>query len=251
MTTVSGKTVFITGASRGIGEAAARLFADQGAKVVLFARSGDAVNAIAADIGENALALTGDVSSWPDMVNAITHAERHFGPIDILINNAGVIDPIGMLNTSDPEAWGKAIDINTKGVYYGMRAVVPGMESRGRGTVITISSGAAHNALEGWSAYCTSKAGTAMLTRAAHLESGGKGVRIMGLSPGTVATQMQKDIKVSGINAVSQLEWEDHVPADWPAKVLLWMCSDDARDWWGAEVSLRDEGIRRAAGLIE
>ncbi|MGB0968381.1 MAG: SDR family oxidoreductase [Halocynthiibacter sp.] len=249
MAGVSGKTVFITGASRGIGEATARLFAREGAKVVLFARSTVETDTIAGEIGENALALSGDVSSWPDMVNAITQAERHFGPIDILINNAGVIDPIGMMSASDPEAWGRVLDINTKGVYYGMRAVIPGMEARGTGTVITISSGAAHNALEGWSAYCTSKAGTAMLTSAAHLESGGKGVRIMGFSPGTVATRMQKDIKASGINAVSLLDWEDHHPVDVPAKILLWMSGEDADDYLGQEVHHADEDVRKRAGL--
>ncbi len=249
MSEVSGKVVFVTGASRGIGEATARLLVSEGARVVLFARSGVLIETIAREIGKNALAVTGDVSSWADVAAALAQAEAHFGPVDILINNAGVIDPIGMMNISDPEAWGRAIDINTKGVYYGMRAAIPAMEKRGSGTVITISSGAAHNALEGWSAYCTSKAGTAMLTRSAHLESGGKGVRIMGFSPGTVATQMQRDIKASGINAVSQLEWDDHHGVDVPARILLWMCGSDADDYCGEEVHHGDEEVRRRAGI--
>ena len=249
MSEVSGKTVFVTGASQGIGEATARLLAHEGARVVLFARSTAKIDAIARDIGENALAISGDVASWADVAKAMAEAERHFGPVDILINNAGMIDPIGMMNTSDPQAWGQAIDVNTKGVYYGMRAAIPRMETRGSGTVITISSGAAHNALEGWSAYCTSKAGTAMLTSAAHLESGGKGVRIMGFSPGTVATQMQKEIKSSGINAVSQLDWEDHHPVDVPARILLWMCGSDADDYLGQEVHHADEDVRTRAGI--
>ena len=89
-----------------------------------------------------------------------------------------------------------------------------------------------------------------MLTRAAHLEEGAYGLRIMGLSPGTVATEMQVRIKASGVNPVSQLDPAVHIPADWPARALLWMCSKDADGWLGQEISLRDEDVRRRAGLI-
>ena len=76
------------------------------------------------------------------------------------------------------------------------------------------------------------------------------GIRAIGLSPGTVATQMQREIKASGINPVSELAWEDHIPADWPARALLWMCSAEADKYCGEEISLRDEGIRKAIGLV-
>ena len=89
-----------------------------------------------------------------------------------------------------------------------------------------------------------------MLTSCAHLEAGAAGVRVMGLSPGTVATDMQRVIKKSGVGPIARLEWEDHIPADWPARALLWMCSTDADDWLGREISLRDESIRRRVGLI-
>lgn len=89
-----------------------------------------------------------------------------------------------------------------------------------------------------------------MLTRAAHLEEAVHGLRIMGLSPGTVATDMQVAIKASGVNPVSQLDPSVHIPADWPARALLWMCSDAANAWLGQEISLRDERVRRAVGLV-
>ena len=117
-------------------------------------------------------------------------------------------------------------------------------------SVPRISSGAAHNPIEGWSHYCSSKAGAAMLTACADKEMQAKGIRAMGLSPGTVATQMQREISASGINPVSLLKWEDHIPADWPAKALLWMCGPDADDFIGSEISLRDESIRKRVGLI-
>lgn len=248
---LDGKVVIITGASRGIGEAAARLFAAEGAKVALTARSADALSSLASDIGENAHPLAADIASWGDVERVVDETRSRFGEIDILIGNAGVIEPIAHLTQSDPEGWGAAIDINLKGVYYGMRAVLPAMAERGTGTVITISSGAAHNPLEGWSHYCSSKAGAHMLTQCAHREVGGRGVRIMGLSPGTVATQMQREIKSSGVNPVSQMEWSDHIPPEWPARALLWMCSSDADEFLGQEVRLREDAVRRRIGLID
>ena len=248
---VNGKTVMITGASRGIGEAAAREFAAAGARVVLTARGADAIERIAGEIGEAALAVPCDVSRYAEVEAAVAAARDAFGPVDILINNAGAVEPISHLATSDPEGWGHVIDINLKGVYYGMRAVLPEMIARGGGTILTISSGAAHNPVEAWSHYCASKAGAAMLTRMVDKENRDDGIRAIGLSPGTVATEMQREIKASGINPISKLEWSDHIPPEWPAKTLLWMCSADADGFVGEEISLREEAIRRRVGLIE
>lgn len=246
---LQGKTVMVTGASRGIGAETARLFAQAGAKVALLARTREAIADLAGELGDTALAIPCDVSRYWEVEAAVNATVDTFGSLDVLIGNAGVIEPISRLETSDPEAWGHVIDINLKGVYYGMRAALPVMTAAGGGTIITISSGAAHNALEGWSHYCASKAGAAMMTRALDLESRDQGIRAMGLSPGTVATQMQREIKASGVNAVSRLDWSDHIPADWPAKALLWMCSSDADDYLGQEVSLRDPAIRARIGV--
>lgn len=247
---MQGKTVMITGASRGIGADTARVFAEAGAKVALLARSTDALAALAEEIGEAALPIACDVSDWASVAAAVATCEDTLGPVDVLINNAGAIEPISHMIAADPADWGQVIDINLKGVFYGIRAVVPGMVARGGGTVLTISSGAAHGPVEAWSHYCASKAAVNMLTRCLDKENRSDGIRAIGLSPGTVATQMQRDIKASGINPVSQLDWSDHIPADWPAKALLWMCSEAANDWLGDEISLRDEGIRKTVGLI-
>jgi len=245
-----GKVVFITGASRGIGAAAAHAFADVGAKVVLAARSGDDIDALAAEIGDAARAVRCDVASFDDVQSAVAQAVAAFGPIDVLVNNAGTIDPIAHLPGGDVAGWHSAIDVNLKGVFNGMHAVLPAMIECGQGTILNISSGAAHNAIEGWSAYCASKAGAYMLTRCADAELRDKGIRVLGLSPGTVATQMQRDIKASGINAVSRLDWEDHIPPDWPARALVWMCSAAADGFLGQDISLREDSIRKAVGLI-
>lgn len=251
MTDLSGKTALITGASRGIGAETARAFAAAGANVVLAARSADALVQLAAEIGTQARAVSCDVSDYGQVAAAVQTASDSFGGLDILIGNAGVIEPIARMEDSDPAGWGQVIDINLKGVYHGIRAALPVMKAAGGGTVITISSGAATNAIEGWSHYCASKAAALMLTRMVHKEEGTQGIRALGLSPGTVATEMQREIKASGINPVSQLDWSDHIPPDWPARALLWMCGPDADAYLGGDISLRDEGIRRAVGLIQ
>ena len=250
MPDMTGKTVVITGASRGIGAETARVFAQAGANLALLARSQDEIAALAGEIGPQAIAIPCNVARYGEMLAAVETVQRAFGRVDVLINNAGVIEPISHLATANPDDWGQVIDINLKGVFNGMRAAVPIMKAQGGGSILTISSGAAHHAIEAWSHYCASKAAVNMLGQCLDLEERHNGIRVIGLSPGTVATQMQKEIKASGINPVSQLNWEDHIPADWPAKCLLWMCGTDADPHLGSEIALRDEDIRRAVGLI-
>lgn len=247
---MNGKTVFIGGASRGIGAAAARAFAQAGARVALIARSGDSLADLAGEIGEGAIAIPCDVSRYWEVAAAVDATLSAFGSLDVMINNAGVIEPIAHLAASDPEAWGQTIDTNLKGVYHGMRAAMPVMIAAGGGTIINVSSGAAYGPVEAWSHYCAAKAADAMLTRCADLEARGQGLRVLGLSPGTVATDMQREIAASGINPVSQLDWSAHIPPEWPAQAMLWMCTPEADEFLGRDVMLRDEGIRRKVGLI-
>lgn len=244
------KTVLITGASRGIGADAARAFVDAGANVAMLARSHEALADLSEALGNKAFPIVADVSDWDQMNAAVEQTVAHFGSLDVLINNAGVIEPISHLSTSDPHSWGHVIDINLKGVYHGMRAAIPVMVTAGGGTILTISSGAAHGPVEAWSHYCASKAAIAMLTRCVDKEAAEKGIRAIGLSPGTVATQMQREIKASGVNPISQLDWDVHIPADWPARALVWMCSADADEFAGQEISLRNDAIRKRVGLL-
>ena len=247
---MDGKTVMIIGASRGIGAAAAREFAQAGANVALLARSQGAISDLAGEIGAKAIAIPCNVARYAEMAAAVNATVEAFGSLDVLINNAGVVEPISHLADADPDAWGQVIDVNLKGVFNGMHAVLPQMKAQGGGSVLTISSGAAHGPVEAWSHYCASKAAVHMLTRCLDKEEADHGIRAIGLSPGTVATQMQREIKASGINPVSQLAWEYHIPPEWPAKCLLWMCGPEADDYLGGEISLRDEDVRRAVGLI-
>ncbi len=253
MPDLKGKTALITGASRGIGEAAARALAKHGAAVVLAARSVQDINRIADQIrstGGQAEAIACDVSDFSAVDKAVALCQQKFGRLDILVNNAGLIDPINRIEDSDPDEWGKVIDVNVKGVYYGLRQALPIMAAQGSGTIINISSGAATGALEGWSHYCASKAAVLSLTKCADKEFGDKGVRILGLSPGTVATDMQVAIKASGINPVSQLDPSVHIPPEWVGETICWLATEAGDAYKGTDCSLRDEGVRKAVGLI-
>ena len=249
---LSGKSVIVTGASRGIGAAAAEAMAAEGAALLLLARSAEGITQLATRLrkgGAQAEAMTCDVAEFSQLQAAVGRAHEAFGRIDVLINNAGVIEPFGPLAAADPRAWAHAVDINFKGVFFGMRAVLPGMRAQGAGVIVNLGSGAAHNPLEGWSHYCAAKAATDMLTRCAHLENRGRGVRVFSLSPGTVATDMQRQIRASGINPVSQMDFASHAPVEDPARALVWLCTEDAATFAGQEVSLRDPDIRARIGL--
>ncbi len=245
------KTVLITGASRGIGAAAAREFANLGANVMLAARSETDIKTIAEEIntnGGNATAVACDVSDLTQVKAMVDTCVTTFGTLDILINNAGVLEPIEQINGSDAEAWIKVIDINVNGVYYGMHEALKHMKNGG--TIITIGSGAATSALEGWSAYCTSKAAVHHLNACLDKEERENNIRALVLSPGTVATDMQVAIKDSGVNPVSQLDWAAHISPEWVAKALVWMSTPDADHWLGQVISLREDHIRKRIGLI-
>ena len=249
MQDLSGKCVLITGASAGIGAAGGRAFVAAGAKVVLAARRADRLADLAAELGPQARAIACDVGDYAQVQAAVGAAVDWAGRLDVLVNNAGIITPIAHLHDADPAEWAEAMDTNLRGVFHGMRAAIPIMRAQGHGTIITVSSGAAVNPMEGWSAYCASKAGALMLTRVAHMEEAAHGLRVLGLSPGTVATEMQVVIKASGINPVSQLGPSAHIPPDWAAKALVWMCGAGADAWLGRDVSLRDTDVRAKVGV--
>lgn len=252
MSHLTGKVVLVTGASRGIGLATSRKFSEMGASVVLVARTEKAIKQHEAEIikaGGQALAVRCDVTSFGDVQNAVNQTIETFGSLDILVNNAGVIDPIARLADSEPDVWSLAVDVNVKGVYHGLRAAIPIMEAQASGVIVNISSGAANSALEGWSHYCATKAAAKKLTECAHREVAGSGIRVVGLSPGTVATDMMAKIKSSGINPVSQLDWSTHIHPEWVAQAVAFLCGPGGAAFAGTDFSIKTQEGRRAAGL--
>ncbi|MCA1242906.1 SDR family oxidoreductase [Stappia stellulata] len=252
MSDLTNKTVVITGASRGIGAAAARHLASLGASVVLAARSTGDIERIAKEIeaaGGTATAMACDVARNEDVKALVARTVELYGGLDVLVNNAGLIDPIARIADSDPDAWSQVVDVNVKGVYYGLRHAIPEMTARGGGTIINISSGAATGALEGWSHYCATKAAVLSLTRCTDKEYRGEGIRMIGLSPGTVKTDMQVAIKASGLNPVSQLDPSVHIPPEWVAQAIAYLCGPGGDAYLGTDFSLKTNEGRAAVGL--
>ncbi len=252
MQSLSGKVVIVTGASRGIGAAAATALGKAGATLVLTARSAAEIDSVAQAItrdGGSATAIPCDVSDWNAVQRLVAATQQRYGKIDALINNAGVIEPIAVTAESDPAEWARSIQINLIGAYYVIRAVLPSMLAAGGGTIVNVSSGAALNPLLGWSAYCSGKAGLAMLTREIALEHAAQGIRVFGFQPGTTDTEMQVIIRASGINPISKIPRENLTPVAHPAAAIVYLCTSAADDLAGKEFSLRDEAFRSRLNL--
>lgn len=249
---LSGKTAIVMGASQGIGLASAKELALGGASVVLAARSAKKIETGATDIRSNggkAESLVCDVTDFEQVAAAIKFARDRFGGVDILVNNAGTIDPLTHLHQSDPEAWAHAADVNLKGVYHGMRAALPIMVEQGHGTIVNMSSGAANSSLVGWSHYCATKAAAKKLTEVAHMEVGHHGVHVIGLSPGTVATDMMAKIRDAKINAVSNLDWDKHISPGWVGRAVAYLCGPEGGKHAGSDFSIKTAEGRMAVGL--
>ena len=192
-----------------------------------------------------------NVADYAACRRLVQETTRRFGPPDVLVNNAGVIDPIGPVGDGDPAQWAHSIEINLIGAYYAIRAVLPDMIARGHGDIINVSSGAAHRPQEGWSAYCAGKAGLAMLTHSIDLEHRAAGIRVFGFQPGTTDTDMQVIIRASGINPISRIPRAQLTPVAYPARAIVYLCSLEADDLAGKEFSLRDDDFRRRIGLAD
>lgn len=247
---LQGQSVLVTGASRGIGRAIAIAAAQAGAAVVLTARSQDALEETAAAIasaGGQAHAIAGDAASADDAERIVAEAASHMGGLDVLINNAGVIEPIARVEEADADAWAHCLNVNLIGPTQFIRQALPHLKAR-KGAVINISSGAAHGPMEGWAAYCASKAGLYMLTRALHLEEG-DAIDVYGVSPGTVDTEMQVEIRASGVNPVSQIPRENLAPATLPAQCVVWLMENRPQDLAGDDVRIREAEFLARAGI--
>jgi 3-oxoacyl-[acyl-carrier protein] reductase len=249
---LKGKVALVTGASRGLGEGAARALAAAGAAVMLVARAGALAESVARDIAAAGGCAEGfgcDVADYAAIERVVGDTKARLGDIDILVNNAGVIEPIAEIATSDPALWAQNISINLVGAYNAVRAVLPGMLARGGGSIVNVSSGAAYRPLEGWSAYCAGKAGLAMLTRSIALETAGQGIRVFGFSPGTIDTDMQVKIRASGMNMISRIPRADLTPVAHAVRGLMHLCTPAGDDLIGQDASMRDEAFRGRIGL--
>ena len=260
-----GQVAWVTGAGLGIGRAAALMLAEQGASVALVSRTQSEVEQVAQEIrsrGGTALASLLDVSNW-DMVSwTVQQIEAALGPIDLLVNNAGVLEPLGKVWETSPEEAGRLIDINLSGAYYCLRAVLPGMVQRGYGTIVNVSSSAAARLAPGWSVYAASKAGLDQLTRCAAVDLKDTSIRVYSLYPGLVETRMVETLLTATPDQllpdrrqffVDQKTAGKIVPPEVPARAIVWLCSTHCDLESGAVIDLRrqpelQEKINQALG---
>ncbi len=241
---LAGMAALVTGGNRGIGLATVRGLAAAGARVTFTARRPEALAEASA-----ALAGTGATGRLCEATDPAGMAEVMAGGFDILINNVGQIAPIGRIPDVDIAEWARSLEVNLLSAFIAIRLALPAMLARGGGRIVNLSSGAAHRPMEGWSAYCSAKAGLAMLTACVHEEFGAQGIRVFGFAPGVVDTGMQAEIRASGLNPVARLRREDLAPPEDAARAIAWLCTPAADRFAGREIDIRSEEVRRAAGL--
>lgn len=190
----AGRTAVVTGASRGLGAGLARAFQARGLRLALCSRS----EPILAE-GEGVMARRLDVVDGEAVERFAADAAERFGGIDLWVNNAGVLEPIGMLRDLDSDDLARHLSVNVLGVFHGSRAFVRQLRARGgEGVLVNISSGAGRRAYAGWSAYCAAKAAVDRLTECVAAEEGERGLRAYSVAPGVIDTDMQEAILACG-----------------------------------------------------
>jgi len=186
------RVAIVTGGGSGMGRAMAQEFVKEGARVAVLDLRTEAAEATVASIGDpdKAIAISADVSNEEDVARAVAKAIEHFGAVDIVCNNAGILDDYVIAEETSTELWQRIIGVNLTGPFFMSRAVLPHMVERGKGVIINTASISAFIAGGGGSAYTASKHGVLGLTRQLAFEYGSKGVRVNAICPGAIHTGM-------------------------------------------------------------
>ncbi|MDG3007181.1 SDR family oxidoreductase [Paludisphaera mucosa] len=220
---VEGKVVVVTGASSGIGEAVARLLAAQGARVVLGARRVDRLETIVREIaaaGGQALAHAVDVTKREEVQALVAAAVDQFGRIDVMINNAGAMF-LSPLAADAVDDWDRMIDVNIKGVLYGVSAALPRFLAQGSGHLINVSSVAGHASFAGAGVYCGTKFAVRAISEAFRQEVG-PNIRSTIISPGAVQSELASHVTDPGMIAMMDQLMAIAIPAEAVAQAVLY-----------------------------
>jgi len=254
---LDGQIAVITGGGRGIGRAAAIRLAEAGASVMVTARTESEIEETAERIREGAglaRAFPADVSDWHEVRRLARETEQTLGPADVVVVNAGIVEPVGDTWEVDPHGWEKSLTINLIGAFFTARAFLPSMVERDTGALIFTSSGAATHTVAGWSAYCAAKAGLDHFVRnlAAELDEAQLSIRAHTFYPGVVDTSMQKRIRQKSEETFSEVgkyrryhETGVLRPPEEPAALVWWLATPMAAEFHGRAVSIDDPETRR------
>lgn len=236
----TGKVVIVTGAGDGIGRASAREFADKGAKLVLINVKG--VDAIADELkakGAEVVGVTMDVRDAAGWQTLVADVLEKFGTIDALVNNAGVAVPGDTAANVSEDVWDKIMDVNAKGVWLGMKAVLPTMIKKKAGKICNVASTAAHIELRNAAAYCASKGAVLALTRQAGVQYAPLNIQINSVSPGTTMTGLQRNVTEEQRAAFLPLTPIGRFAAsEEVSSVIVFLCSNGSSFMTGANVSI-------------
>ena len=235
---LDGKVAIITGASQGMGEAHARRFVAEGAKVVMTDINDEAGEKIAAELGENAVFIKADVTSLADWRRVVAEAEATFGPVTVLINNAGIIGPLADTVELDEDAYHQVCAVNQHSQFYGMKCVIPSMQQAGGGSIVNVSSIAGLVSIVGSPnlAYVGSKFASRGMTKHAAVQYGKDNIRVNSVHPGYIKTPMMAaatDDEGGGI--ASQIPLGRMADPDEVARLMVWLASDESSYITGTE----------------
>jgi NADP-dependent 3-hydroxy acid dehydrogenase YdfG len=224
---IEGKVVVITGASSGLGEATARLLSAQGASVVLGARRVDRIQSLADELtgrGGKAIAITTDVTHCEQVKRLVDGAVQTYGRIDVMINNAGLMphSPLERLKIDD---WNRMIDVNIKGVLYGIAAALPYMKQQKAGHIINVSSVAGHKVGPGGAVYAATKHAVLALSEGLRQEVKPYNIRTTVISPGAVATELPNSVTEPDTAEKVRKAYEIAIPADSFARAVAFAMS--------------------------
>ena len=224
---IEGKVVVITGASSGLGEATARLLSAQGASVVLGARRVDRLQALADELtgsGGKALAVTTDVTDCDQVKRLVDTAVQTYGRIDVMINNAGLM-PQAPLERLKIDEWNRMIDVNIKGVLYGIAAALPHMQQQKSGHIINVSSVAGHKVGPGFAVYAATKHAVRALSEGLRQEVKPYNIRTTVISPGAVDTELPNSVTEPDIAEKVRKAYEIAIPAESFARAVAFAMS--------------------------
>lgn len=245
MKRLEGKVALITGAARGMGASHAERFVKEGAKVVLTDQNEAAGRALADKLGSNALFLRHDVTRPDDWADVVSAAERAFGPVTILVNNAGILGPMANTEALTEEDYLKVCAVNQHSVFYGMKAVIPSMLRAGKGSIVNISSIAGMAANYGFPslAYVASKFAVRGMTKATAIEYGKHDIRVNSVHPGFIQTPMMVEATDdNGGDATSLIPLGRIADPSEVTNLVLFLASDEASYITGSEY-LVDAGM--------